>query len=376
MGIPRLSKHRLICETIKTDILDGTYPVGAKIPPETELTRRFHASRMTVNRAIKELELAGYVKRKRGSGTYVLSRQVAEPRLLAIMIPCLPDAGIYHRLIRSIEETAFSLGYSIVLCNADFSYNKARSYVKELVSHRVSGILFSPIYTQDSTKKCMRENRKLARLFIENRIPFLCIDSILEDFEPQSYVIPDNEAAAEELMTLALLRGHKKCLLLYTILNSSARLRIKGARLAMRKKGLSHSRLRIEHLSYFLTLPTRRLKRMIKNGTSLIYAMDDLIALQVMNRLNDVGIRVPEDASLISHDDLEFAEGLGLTTVHQDLEKEGEEAVLAMHRLLKGELTSIRQLLPSRVILRKSLAPAPLNLPPTATPTPEPKGEP
>ena len=87
--MPKLTKHRLICETIKTDILNGTYPPGSRIPPETELTRRFKASRMTVNRAIKELQMAGYVRRTRGSGTYVLSRQVSEPLLLAIMIPCM-----------------------------------------------------------------------------------------------------------------------------------------------------------------------------------------------------------------------------------------------------------------------------------------------
>ena len=355
MGPHKLTKHRLIYETIKTDILNGTYPPGSKIPPETELTRRFRSSRMTVNRAIKELQMAGYVRRTRGSGTYVLSRQVSEALLLAIMIPCLPDAGIYHRLIRSVEETAFSLGYSIILCNADFSFEKARSYVKELVNHRISGIFFSPIFTEEPTIKCMRENRKIVQLLKESRIPVLCIDSMLENDEPQSYVVPDNEDAAFQLMNEALKQGHRKCLLLHSILNSSARLRIKGAKRAMRQYGISSNNVRIHHFSYFIKMKEARLRRMIKEGIGLIYAMDDLLALQVINHLKDLDMRVPEDVSLISHDDLEFAEGLGLTTVHQDLEKEGEEAVLAMHRLLKGELTNIRQLLPSRVIIRKSL---------------------
>jgi len=356
VGAPKLTKHKLICETLKRQILNGRYTPGARIPPETKLTERFGASRMTVNRAIKELQMAGYLRRTRGSGTYVLSRQVSESLLLAIMIPGLPDAGIYHRLVRSIEETAFSLGYSTILCNADFSFEKARAYVREMVNHKISGILFSPIFTTDDPpKKCMCENVKIARLFYGNRIPFVCIDSMLEGYEPQSFVIPDNEEAARSLMTLAISRGHRKCLLLHTILNSSALLRIKGARNAVEIHGMNPAHIRLMRLDAFLALKPVRLRRYMDDGVSLLYAMDDLTALQVINHLKDMGIRIPGDISLVSHDDLDFAENLCLTTVHQDLEKEGKKAVLAMHKIIRGEATNIRQLLPSKVIVRKSL---------------------
>jgi GntR family transcriptional regulator, arabinose operon transcriptional repressor len=359
VGVPKLTKHRLICETIKSDILNGTYPPGAKIPPETKLTQRFKASRMTVNRAIKELQMAGYVRRTRGSGTYVLARQVAEPLLLAIMIPGFPNVGIYHRLVRSIEETAFSLGYSVIFCNADFSFDKARTYVKEMVNHKISGIFYSPIFNNESIEKCIEENCQIANLLFENRIPFLCIDSMLENFEEQSYIVPDNAHAAMQLMEEAIKRGHKKVIFLHNIMNSSARLRIKGARKAMTKNGLDSDDIHVHHVEYFFSLTREKLDEMIRKGISLIYSMDDLMALQVMNHIKSLNLSIPEDISLVSHDDLDFAEGLGLTTVHQDLEKEGEEAVLAMHRILKGEVSSIHQLLPSKIIIRKSLGYAP-----------------
>jgi len=358
--VKKLTKHRLICESIKSDILNGTYPPGSKIPPETELTVRFKASRMTVNRAIKELQMAGYVRRTRGSGTYVLSRKVSEPRLLAIMVPCIPATGIYNRLVRSIEETAFSLGYSIILCNADYSFTKAESYIRELIKHGVSGIFFSPIFTEASTNKCMRENRRIARLFVENRIPFLCIDSVLENFPTQNYVVPDNEAAAYKLMSHAISLGHKKCVFIHTILNSSSRLRIKGAKRALSDHGINSNQMKLIKLTNFLTMKATHARNMIKKGITLIYSIDDLIALQIINFLKDLDINIPSDFSLLSHDDLDFAKSIGLTTVHQDLEKEGEEAVHAMHRLLNGEITNIRQLLPSRVVLRKTLGSPPI----------------
>ncbi|MBN1900146.1 GntR family transcriptional regulator [Candidatus Sumerlaeota bacterium] len=357
--MPKLTKHRLICETIKSDILNGTYSTGSRIPPETELTKRFKASRMTVNRAIKELQMSGYVCRTRGSGTYVLSRQVSEPRLLAIMVAGIPDQGIFSRLVRSIEEAAFTLGYSVILCNANNSFEKAESYIKDLLKHGVSGIFFSPIYTDDSQQKCMRENRKLAQLFVENRIPFVCIDSLVENFEPLNFIVPDNEAAAYNLMIESINHGHKKCLIIHTILNSSSRSRINGAKQALIERGLGAHSIRLMHLKQFLSLKTSQFDKILKEGFTLIYTIDDLIALQALNRLKDWNIHVPDALSLVSHDDLEFAEGFGLTTVHQNLEKEGEEAVLAMHRLLKEEVTNIRQMLPSKLIVRRTLGAAP-----------------
>ncbi|MEM7695405.1 MAG: UTRA domain-containing protein [Pseudomonadota bacterium] len=44
---------------------------GQKVPSENELARHFGVSRMTVQRAIRELVSRGIVTRRRGSGTYV-----------------------------------------------------------------------------------------------------------------------------------------------------------------------------------------------------------------------------------------------------------------------------------------------------------------
>jgi DNA-binding GntR family transcriptional regulator len=57
---------------------------------------------MTVNRALKELQMAGYVRRTRGSGTYVLSRQVTNIRqLLPSKVIVRKSLGIYNPAIRT-----------------------------------------------------------------------------------------------------------------------------------------------------------------------------------------------------------------------------------------------------------------------------------
>ncbi|OEU50399.1 MAG: histidine utilization repressor [Desulfobulbaceae bacterium S3730MH12] len=67
--------HTPLYRKIKNFILDkinkGEWEVGKKILSEAELGVLFHASRMTVNRALRELASKGRVIRKQGNGTFV-----------------------------------------------------------------------------------------------------------------------------------------------------------------------------------------------------------------------------------------------------------------------------------------------------------------
>ncbi len=56
---------------IQGGIDGGRWPSGSRLPSENQLAERFSLSRMTVNRAIKELESDGVVERVQGKGTFV-----------------------------------------------------------------------------------------------------------------------------------------------------------------------------------------------------------------------------------------------------------------------------------------------------------------
>lgn len=72
-----LSKRNLlyltVADEIKEDILQGVYPVGTNIPTERELEERFSVSKITVRNAIEILSNEGYVEKKSGVGTKVIS---------------------------------------------------------------------------------------------------------------------------------------------------------------------------------------------------------------------------------------------------------------------------------------------------------------
>ena len=51
----------------------GKFASGKRLPSEVALCRRFETSRPTVARAMRDLETAGLVERRVGSGTYIKS---------------------------------------------------------------------------------------------------------------------------------------------------------------------------------------------------------------------------------------------------------------------------------------------------------------
>nr|WP_299240830.1 histidine utilization repressor [uncultured Halomonas sp.] len=61
----------------------GVYPVHYQIPPEEQLARDFGVSRMTANKAIRDLVQQGYLVRQPGLGTFVTDRK-AESSLLDV----------------------------------------------------------------------------------------------------------------------------------------------------------------------------------------------------------------------------------------------------------------------------------------------------
>ena len=64
-------KYRQLLDTLRGSILNGTYRVHDRIPSENELSAHFDVSRVTVRRALKELEEEGLLERRRGKGSFV-----------------------------------------------------------------------------------------------------------------------------------------------------------------------------------------------------------------------------------------------------------------------------------------------------------------
>jgi GntR family transcriptional regulator len=65
-------------EMLTLKIKNSEWAIDAKIPPERELCDMYKLSRITVRKALEELEREGYLKRKQGKGTFVTSLKIEQ----------------------------------------------------------------------------------------------------------------------------------------------------------------------------------------------------------------------------------------------------------------------------------------------------------
>jgi GntR family transcriptional regulator, histidine utilization repressor len=74
---------------ILSNIQSGNWSVGARVPSEHELVAQFKVSRMTANRALRELADAGLVRRVAGSGSFVAEHS---PASSTFAFPAIADS--------------------------------------------------------------------------------------------------------------------------------------------------------------------------------------------------------------------------------------------------------------------------------------------
>lgn len=98
------SLHQRILADISERILSGEWPPGHRIPFEHELTEQYDCSRMTVNKALSQLAKAGFIERRRRSGSFVRRPQsqaaVLEIHDIRVEVEALGQPYRYERLSR------------------------------------------------------------------------------------------------------------------------------------------------------------------------------------------------------------------------------------------------------------------------------------
>lgn len=115
-----IPKYYLIANAVIEDIRSGKLKPGMKVPSENEIIREYGVSNTTARKALQEIELAGWAKRVKGRGTFVLQRDVIRSanRILSFTRNML-EAG-YQPSARIIDISTTD-GFSLILNGRHYS---------------------------------------------------------------------------------------------------------------------------------------------------------------------------------------------------------------------------------------------------------------
>lgn len=194
---------------------------------------------------------------------------------------------------------------------------------------------------------------------MEKGIPMVAICRIV--FYDVPNVVTDEAKAMEEAMDYLLENGHRKIAVIEGIPGlDSSRLRHRGWRNSMLKHGLNPDKVPVEIGNYRYTSGYEATKRILERGDypTAILCFNDEMAFAAREAIQEAGLSVPEDISLIGFDNWDMS-GYGtmkLTTVERsmsELAKEGTRVLI--QRLENGIIDNNRIYLDNKLIIRETV---------------------
>lgn len=95
----------------------------------------------------------------------------------------------------------------------------------------------------------------------------------------------------------------------------------------------------------------------LKNPPTAVYAHSDEVALGAIRTLRRVGLRIPQDVSVIGIDDHPLAHLTDLTTIRQPVYEQGVSAGEMLLSLLRGDDANLGVTMPTQLIIRSTTGP-------------------
>lgn len=259
--------------------------------------------------------------------------------------PCLAE------LLRGIEDAAFEVGYTIMLCNGYQDARRQAAHLRSLIARRIDGLILVAGTGAD----------ELAPLLAGQRVPIVLAEHEMVGVETD-FMGLDHEATGHAAARHLIELGHRRIACVAGPQGESHSLqRIAGLRRALEEEG-------IDLLPQYLLHATpdcagghdavRALLALAVPPTA-IFACNDLMALGGLCAAQEADVAVPGQLSLIGGDDLGMAAYANprLSSVSQPTYELGRQLTALLVARVRGDAGPRRHgRLAGRLVARQSTA--------------------
>jgi DNA-binding LacI/PurR family transcriptional regulator len=356
-----LPKHQQVYAALERDLRSGRWRQGERLPSEAELVRQFGTSRITVGRAVRDLQLAGLVERRAGSGTFVRSARPPSRALsFGVLIPDLDETEIFEPIWQGIAASPLARGHALLWgSSADAAVSKeehAWSLCRQYVEREVSGVFFAPLELTPAKDEC---NRRITRALDDAGIPVVLLDRTAVPYPERGHhdVVGLDNRRAGYVVTDHLLGLGARRVAFVGLPNAAATVEAReaGYREALHARAIPYERSLVRRLDPADVPIVRAL--LDEHRPDGIVCANDWTAARLMHSLLALGHAVPRDVRLVGIDDVDYASLLPvpLTTLRQPTRQIGAAALAAMlDRVAGAELPTRDILLHGTLVVRAS----------------------
>lgn len=241
-------------------------------------------------------------------------------RTLGLVVPNI-ESRFFSALARHLELLCRAEGYALFITNSDDSPQNDADLVASLVNRGVDGLF---LVVSDERP----ETSTLAGVLSAVPVPCIMVDRSLEG-APGDRVRFANETGGYLACRCLLDHGHRRIACLANTRSATGQERLAGYRRALDEALVPFDPSLVLESAYYIQSAYEASAPIADLGATAAFASSDNIALGLLKRLFEQGLRVPEDLSVVSYDnhiaDVLFA--TALTSVEQDVGLLSERAL-------------------------------------------------
>ena len=254
----------------------------------------------------------------------------------------------FAEIANGIEEYASELGYRLLIITGGRRRQRERAMLEALLEYRTDGlILVSPGM---SGTQIAADVGALPCVVIGRRIRNGQIDAVMTD---------DARGSHEAIQYLVSL-GHERIVHVDGGLGAGAAPRRNGYLRAMADAGLErHASVVAGEFTEAAGVAAAEKLLRGKRLPTAVFAANDLLAVALIDRLEDDGVRIPGDVSVVGFDNTFVAalNHIRLTTVNQPREEMGREALALLLERVSGRTKRAVRLHQPTLVVRSTTAP-------------------
>ncbi|RZS36423.1 LacI family transcriptional regulator [Herbihabitans rhizosphaerae] len=284
-----------------------------------------------------------------GYSPHAMARSLASrtSTVLGVMVSDLHNA-FFAEVVDGLEAVAAAEGFDLIINTGGRSAARERRAVTSLLSFRPAGLaLLGPVVPTSTIASAAGQ---VPVVLVARSCRLAEVDMVNDDGEAGSRI------AVDHLVSL----GHNRITHLDGGAGSQSALRRRGYVDGMRAHGLNPDVVASEYTDVAgAKVVSQLLERGLDELPTALVAANDFNAVGAISALEEAGLRVPDDISVIGYDNTSLAglRHVSLTTVDQPRHEMGRLAGEALLQRVRGERTdAARHLLHPSLVVRTTTA--------------------
>jgi LacI family transcriptional regulator len=280
----------------------------------------------------------------------VLARSLRKGKTHTIGI-ILPDSTnpYFAEVVRGVEDSSFSQGYSVILCNSDNDLEKELLYTNVLLEKQVDGIIMV----------AAGSSGEIVHYLQDRDVPLVLVDRRLANIEAD-YVLANNLKGGLLATNHLIDLGHQAIACIAGPVDVElSRERVAGYRQALETAGINICERWIVEgdFQYQSGYDAARVLFEGEPQPTAIFACNDLMAIGAYRYAHEKDYQIPKQLSIVGFDDVSLAAYTNppLTTVRQFKHKMGTLAArLLLERMNQRDLAPRLEVLDTEFVVRDS----------------------